>query len=46
MNYGGTIIGFISTRDEEEFVMEYPSRLFGVAPTCERRRIWIWRYSL
>ena len=33
MNYGGGQSGFISTRDEERFVMEFPSRLFGVAPT-------------
>ncbi|CCQ96523.1 Glycine dehydrogenase (Decarboxylating) alpha subunit [[Clostridium] ultunense Esp] len=33
MNYGGGQSGFISTRDEEKFVMEFPSRLFGVAPT-------------
>jgi glycine dehydrogenase subunit 1 len=33
MQYGGGQAGFIATRDEEAFVMEYPSRLFGVAPT-------------
>jgi len=33
MNYGGGLAGFIATRDEERFVMEYPSRLFGIAPT-------------
>jgi glycine dehydrogenase subunit 1 len=33
MHYGGGQAGFIATRDEETFVMEYPSRLFGVAPT-------------
>lgn len=33
MNYGGGQSGFIATRDEEKFVMEYPSRLFGIAPT-------------
>lgn len=33
MNYGGGQSGFISTRDEEDFVMEFPSRLFGLAPT-------------
>ncbi|GAB1475457.1 aminomethyl-transferring glycine dehydrogenase subunit GcvPA [Bacillota bacterium] len=33
MNYGGGQSGFISTRDEEKFVMEFPSRLFGLAPT-------------
>ena len=33
MNYGGGQSGFMSTRDEEKFVMEFPSRLFGIAPT-------------
>lgn len=33
MHYGGGQAGFIGTRDEERFVMEYPSRLFGIAPT-------------
>lgn len=33
MNYGGGVAGFIATRDEKEFVSEFPSRLFGVAPT-------------
>jgi glycine dehydrogenase subunit 1 len=33
MQFGGGQAGFIATRDEEEYVMEYPSRLFGVAPT-------------
>jgi len=33
MLYGGGQAGFIATRDEERFVLEYPSRLFGVAPT-------------
>ncbi|MDQ6419767.1 aminomethyl-transferring glycine dehydrogenase subunit GcvPA [Paenibacillus sp. LHD-117] len=33
MNYGGGQSGFIATRDEERYVMEYPSRLFGIAPT-------------
>jgi len=35
MNYGGGQSGFMSTRDEEKFVMEFPSRLFGIAPTSE-----------
>lgn len=35
MNYGGSQSGFISTRDEEKFVMEFPSRLFGVIPTIK-----------
>ncbi|KIL42241.1 glycine dehydrogenase [Gordoniibacillus kamchatkensis] len=34
MQYGGGQAGFIATRDEEKFVMEYPSRLFGIAPTA------------
>ncbi|WP_068614899.1 aminomethyl-transferring glycine dehydrogenase subunit GcvPA [Paenibacillus tuaregi] len=33
MNYGGGQAGFIATRDEETYVMEYPSRLFGIVPT-------------
>ncbi|MGW8224828.1 MAG: aminomethyl-transferring glycine dehydrogenase subunit GcvPA [Anaerolineales bacterium] len=33
MSYGGGQAGFIATRDEVEFVMEFPSRLFGIAPT-------------
>jgi glycine dehydrogenase subunit 1 len=33
MLYGGGQGGFIATRDDETFVMEYPSRLFGVAAT-------------
>lgn len=33
MSYGGGNAGFIATRDEERFVAEFPSRLFGVAPT-------------
>lgn len=35
MNYGGGQSGFIATRDEERFVMEFPSRLFGIAPTIQ-----------
>jgi len=34
MQFGGGHAGFIATRDEESYVMEYPSRLFGIAPTC------------
>ena len=34
MNYGGGQAGFIASRDEEKFVSEFPSRLFGVATTC------------
>ncbi|GAQ25044.1 hypothetical protein TSYNTROOL_19010 [Tepidanaerobacter syntrophicus] len=33
MNYGGGFAGFIATRDEEKFVSQYPSRLFGVTTT-------------
>ena len=34
MYYGGALAGFIATRDEEKFVMEYPSRLFGITKTA------------
>jgi len=33
IQFGGGQAGFIATRDEEEYVLEYPSRLFGIAPT-------------
>jgi glycine dehydrogenase subunit 1 len=33
MWYGGGQAGFIATRDDPRFVMEFPSRLFGVGPT-------------
>ncbi len=33
IQFGGGHAGFIATRDEEKYVMEFPSRLFGVAPT-------------
>jgi glycine dehydrogenase subunit 1 len=33
MNYGGGHAGFIASNDDPKFVMEFPSRLFGVAPT-------------
>ncbi|MEC5423458.1 aminomethyl-transferring glycine dehydrogenase subunit GcvPA [Virgibacillus sp. C22-A2] len=35
MNYGGGLSGFIATRDEVKYVEEFPSRLFGVAPTIK-----------
>ncbi|KMY54445.1 glycine dehydrogenase [Bacillus sp. FJAT-27231] len=35
MNYSGGHAGFIATRDEEKFVNEYPSRLFGIVPTVK-----------
>ncbi|MEH7503126.1 aminomethyl-transferring glycine dehydrogenase subunit GcvPA [Neobacillus drentensis] len=33
MNYGGGQSGFIATMDDLTFIQEYPSRLFGIAPT-------------
>ncbi|MBY8999363.1 MAG: aminomethyl-transferring glycine dehydrogenase subunit GcvPA [Candidatus Heimdallarchaeota archaeon] len=33
MQFGGGLAGFIATRDEERYVMEYPSRLFGITTT-------------
>ena len=33
MQFGGGQAGFIASRDEEKFVMQYPSRLFGIVPT-------------
>jgi len=33
MQFGGGHAGFIATRDEQRYVMEYPTRLFGLAPT-------------
>jgi len=33
MYYGGATGGFISCRDEEKMVMEFPSRLFGITKT-------------
>jgi glycine dehydrogenase subunit 1 len=33
MSFGGGHGGFIATRDEAKFVMEYPSRLFGITQT-------------
>jgi glycine dehydrogenase subunit 1 len=35
MQFGGGQAGYIATRDEERFVMEYPSRLFGIESTSE-----------
>lgn len=35
MSYGGNQAGFISTKNDEKFVLEFPSRLFGVAPTIK-----------
>lgn len=33
MNYGGGVGGYMAARDRPEIVREYPSRLFGLAPT-------------
>jgi glycine dehydrogenase subunit 1 len=33
MQFGGGQAGFVASRDEEKFVRQYPSRLFGIAPT-------------
>ena len=33
MNYGGGQAGFMATMDEEKYVMEFPSRLFGITRT-------------
>lgn len=35
MNFGGGVGGFISTKGDPRFIEEYPSRLFGIAPTVE-----------
>jgi len=32
--FGGALGGFIATPDDEKFVMEYPSRLFGICRTA------------
>ena len=33
MQFGGAHGGFIATRDEKKYVMQYPSRLIGILPT-------------
>lgn len=33
LHFGGCLGGFISSRDEEKIIMEYPSRLFGITKT-------------
>ena len=33
MSFGGGQAGYIATHDKEDYVMEYPSRLFGITPT-------------
>jgi glycine dehydrogenase subunit 1 len=34
MQFGGGHGGFIASHDEERIVQQYPSRLFGITPTC------------
>lgn len=34
MYFGGALAGFIASRDEEKFVMQYPSRLLGITKTA------------
>lgn len=36
MYYGGGRGGFISSADEERIVSEFPTRLFGIAPTVDK----------
>lgn len=36
MSYGGGTGGFVATRDEPEFVAEFPSLLFGLTTTVEK----------
>src|SRR4030042_7217326 len=33
MLFGGGQAGFLASQDDEKFVMQYPSRLFGIVPT-------------
>jgi glycine dehydrogenase subunit 1 len=33
MNFGGSLAGFVATRDDEKFVKEIPYRIFGIAHT-------------
>ncbi len=33
MHFGGGQAGFIATHDDERYIAEYPSRLFGITPT-------------
>ena len=35
LQFGGALGGFIATHDDEKFVMEYPSRLFGICRTAQ-----------
>ncbi len=36
MNYGGGQSGFMATKDDPTYVMEFPSRLFGLVPTLKQ----------
>jgi glycosyltransferase involved in cell wall biosynthesis len=40
MQFGGGQAGFIATRDDPRYVLEYPSRLFGIAPTGSAGLMW------
>ena len=42
MYFGGALGGFIGTRDEEKYVLEYPSRLFGI---CKTERYGEWGFG-
>ena len=46
MQFGGGHGGFIASRDDPRIVMEYPSRLFGIAPTAVRGRVRLRRRGL
>lgn len=35
MSYGGGQAGFIATRNELEYIQEFPSRLIGISPTSQ-----------
>ena len=44
--FGGGHGGFIATQDDPRFVAEFPSRLFGIAPTSAPRRVRLRRRGL
>ena len=46
MQFGGGHGGFIASDDDPRFVMEFPSRLFGIAPTIVRGRVRLRRRRL
>ena len=35
MNFGGGCAGFIATRDEERFIVQYPTYLYGITATTD-----------